>query len=78
MLSLLKLFSLKYNLFSLERWYYNLFQACCLPQMPLNNKALPLDFDNEGLFHLYLSELAFMNQFYSIMTRLVQLSLAND
>ena len=29
-------------------------------------------------FHLYLSELAFINQFYSIMTRLVQLSLAND
>ena len=29
-------------------------------------------------FHLYLSELAFINQFYSIMTRLVGLSLAND
>ena len=31
-----------------------------------------------GGFHLYLSELAFINQFYSIMTRLVRLSLAND
>ncbi len=31
-----------------------------------------------GGFHLYLSKLAFINQFYSIMTRLVQLSLAND
>ena len=31
-----------------------------------------------GGFHLYLSELAFINQFYSIMTRLVGLSLAND
>ena len=31
-----------------------------------------------GGFHLYLSELAFINQFYSIMTRLVWLSLAND
>ena len=30
-----------------------------------------------GGFHLYLSELAFINQFYS-MTRLVRLSLAND
>ena len=29
-------------------------------------------------FHLYLFELAFINQFYPIMTRLVQLSLAND
>ena len=33
--------------------------------------------NNRG-FHLYLSELAFINQFYSIMTRLVRLSLAND
>ena len=36
---------------------------------------------NDGIFggfHLYLSELAFINQFYSIMTRLVWLSLAND
>ena len=32
----------------------------------------------DGGFHLYLSELAFINQFYSIMTRLVRLSLAND
>ena len=31
-----------------------------------------------GGIHLYLSELAFINQFYSIMTRLVRLSLAND
>ena len=34
--------------------------------------------NNIGGFHLYLSELAFINQFYSIMTRLVRLSLAND
>ena len=36
---------------------------------------------NDGIFggfHLYLSKLAFINQFYSIMTRLVRLSLAND
>ena len=31
-----------------------------------------------GGFHLYLSDLAFINQFYFIMTRLVQLSLTND
>ena len=29
-------------------------------------------------FHLYLSELAFINQLYSRMTSLVQLSLSND
>ena len=31
-----------------------------------------------GGFHLYLSELAFINQFYSMMTGIVWLSLAND
>ena len=33
--------------------------------------------ENIGGFHLYLFKLDFINQFYSIMTRLVQLSLAN-
>ena len=41
-------------------------EICLVPKMPY------------GGFHLYLSELAFINQFYSIMTRLVRLSLAND
>ena len=31
-----------------------------------------------GWFHLYLSELAFINQYFSIMARLVPLSLGND
>ena len=31
-----------------------------------------------GGFHLYLSELAFINQFYFMLTRLVRPSLAND
>ena len=37
-------------------------------------------FDNAdyGGFHRYLSELALINQFYSMMTRLVWMSLAND
>ena len=39
---------------------------------------LNLNNQNIGGFHLYLFELAFINQFYSRKTRLVQLSLAND
>ena len=37
-------------------------------------------FDNADYvgFHRYLSELAFINQLYSMMTRIVWMSLAND
>ena len=57
-------------------WFLILLSAVCLICVHYMHATVVKGYF--GGFHLYLSELAFINQFYSIMTRLVRLSLAND